>query len=80
MIKRMPALIGGFGKNKIQSFTILVSSNDKNSLNSLRNKLGPGGIYPGDNNNNQMNPFYVTGFTDAEGCFHLDISNLRGKN
>ena len=29
---------------------------------------------------NEMSPFYVTGFTDVEGCFHLDISNLRGKN
>jgi hypothetical protein len=29
---------------------------------------------------NEMNSFYVTRFTDAEGCFTLDISNLRGKN
>ena len=36
----MPALSGGgFGKNKIQSFTTLVSSNDKNNLNNLRDKL-----------------------------------------
>jgi hypothetical protein len=73
----MPALIGGFGKEKIQSFTTLVSSDDKNNLNSLRDKLNrkfstsSGSI---------LNPFYVTGFTDAEGCFILDISNLRGKN
>jgi hypothetical protein len=78
----MPALIGGFGKNKIQSFTTIVSSNDKNNLNSLRNKLGPYKINRkfSTSYDSTMNPFYVTGFTDAEGYFNLDISNLRGKN
>jgi hypothetical protein len=36
----MPSLIGGFGKNKIQTYTTLVSNNINNE-NSLRNKLGP---------------------------------------
>ncbi len=78
----MPALIGGFGKNKIQSFTTLVSSNDKNSLNFLRSKLGSLKINRKFSTSYDciMDPFYVTGFTDAEGCFNLDISNLRGKN
>ena len=39
----MPALIGGFGKKKkkIQIYTTLISSNTKNNLNLLHNKLGP---------------------------------------
>jgi hypothetical protein len=24
---------------------------------------------------NNLNPFYVTGFIDAEGCFHVSIVN-----
>ena len=59
----MPALIGGFGKNKIQSFTTLVSSNDKNNLNSLRNKLGP----------------YLAGLIEADGSFAVHNKNSTAK-
>jgi hypothetical protein len=82
-----PALIGGFGKIKIQmqNYTTLESKeNHKNNLERLRSKLGPSvcvGIkilYT--STNSVMNPFYVTGFTDAEGCFNLYMSNTRSKN
>ena len=63
MVKRMPALIGGFGKNKIQTFTTLVSSNDKNSLNSLRSKLGP----------------YLAGLIEADGSFAVHDKNSKAK-
>lgn len=59
----MPALIGGFGKNKIQSFTTLVSSKDKNNLNSLRDKLGP----------------YLAGLVEADGSFAVHDINSKAK-
>jgi hypothetical protein len=30
------------------------------------------------NNNNKLNPSYVSGFTDAEGCFHISIVDKAG--
>lgn len=59
----MPALIGGFGKNKIQSFTTLVSSNDKNNLNSLRDKLGA----------------YLAGLIEADGSFAVHDINSKAQ-
>ena len=29
------------------------------------------------NNNNKLDPNYVTGFTDGEGCFYIGISPLK---
>ena len=26
-------------------------------------------------NNNKLNPYYITGFTDAEGCFNVTVSS-----
>lgn len=57
----MPALIGGFGKKKIKSFTTLVSSNDKNNLNSLRDKLGA----------------YLAGLIEADGSFAVHDINSK---
>lgn len=61
----MPAMIGGFGKNKIKTYTTLVSSeeNDKNNLNLLRNKLGP----------------YLAGLIEADGSFAIHDKNSRAK-
>ena len=59
----MPSLIGGFGQNKIQSFSTLVSSNDKNNLNSLRDKLGP----------------YLAGLIEADGSFAVHDINSKAK-
>jgi hypothetical protein len=59
----MPALIGGFGKNKIKNFTTLVSSNGKNNLNSLRDKLGP----------------YLAGLIEADGSFAIHDINSKAK-
>lgn len=59
----MPALIGGFGKNNIQTFTTLGSLNDKNSLNSLRHKLGP----------------YLAGLIEADGSFAVHDKNSKAK-
>jgi hypothetical protein len=64
VVKRMPALIGGFGKNKIQTLTTLVSSNDdKNNLNLLRSKLGP----------------YLAGLIEADGSFAVHDKNSKAK-
>lgn len=46
---------------------------------SLRSWAEPGARFA-QKNMKGMNPYYVTGFTDAEGCFNLDISNSRSKN
>lgn len=59
----MPALIGGFGKNNIKNFTTLVSSNDKNNLNSLRDNLGP----------------YLAGLIEADGSFSIHDINSKAK-
>ena len=59
----MPALIGGFGKNKIQTFTTLGSLNDKNNLNSLHNKLGP----------------YLAGLIEANGSFAVHDKKSKAK-
>ena len=84
----MPGLVGGFGKININMNTIKKHFSIKKELNShgcgattpyglgpteleLRSKLGA--------SKDKLNPFYVTGFTDAEGCFFLDMSK-RKKN
>lgn len=59
----MPALIGGFGNRKWKSFTTLVSTNDKNSLDSLRNKLGP----------------YLAGLVEADGSIAVHDKNSKAK-
>lgn len=65
----MPALIGGFGKNKIKTFTTLASSteakeeNDKNDLNLLRNKIGA----------------YLAGLIEADGSFAIHDKNSKAK-
>lgn len=63
----MPALIGGFGKNKIQTLTTLVSSNDEkygaSRLNLLRSKLGP----------------YLAGLIEADGSFAVHDNNSKAK-
>jgi len=60
----MPALIGGFGKNKIQTLTTLVSSNDeKYNLNLLRSKFGP----------------YLAGLIEADGSFAIHDKNSKAK-
>jgi hypothetical protein len=57
----------------------LRTSND-NPFNSQKSKI-PGKFGNGEyTNKNGVDPFYITGFTDAEGCFHLDMSNTRTKN
>ena len=58
-----PALIGGFGKKKIQTFTTLESLSDKNNLNSLRNKLGS----------------YLAGLIEADGSFAVHNKNSNSK-
>lgn len=72
----MPALIGGFGKIKVSIKKRYYSINNVNSKleleSKLRSKLGP--------YSSGLNPFYVTGFSDAEACFIIDVSNKRGKN
>jgi hypothetical protein len=83
----MPALIGGFGKiNTIITKRYMSSNNEElrtsndNPFNTQESKtpmkLGNGEY----TNKNGVDPFYITGFTDAEGCFHLDMSNTRSKN
>lgn len=59
----MPALIGGFGKNKIQTSTTLVSLNDINNENSLQNKLGP----------------YLAGLIEADGSFAVHDKDSKAK-
>lgn len=75
MRKRMPALIGGFGKNKIKTFTTLASSyppsgdqeakeeNDENDLSLLRNKIGA----------------YLAGLIEADGSFAIHDKNSKAK-
>lgn len=56
-----PALIGGFGK--IKNFSTLVSLNDKNNLNTLRDKLGP----------------YLAGLIEADGSLAVHDINSKAK-
>jgi hypothetical protein len=69
----MPGLVGGFGKINISMNTIKKHFSTNKELETqletqieLRSKIGL--------SKNNLNPFYVTGFTDAEGCFIIDIS------
>ena len=60
----MPALIGGFGKNKIQTYTTLVSSSDINSEEiRLHNKLGP----------------YLAGLIESDGSLAVHDINSKAK-
>jgi len=65
VIKRLPALIGGFGKSKIQmhNYTTLESPIDQNNLESLRNKLGA----------------YLAGLVEADGSFAVHDKNSNAK-
>lgn len=65
----MPALIGGFGQNKIKTFKTLASTeeaiekNDEKDLNLLRNKIGP----------------YLAGLIEADGSFAIHDKNSKAK-
>jgi hypothetical protein len=66
----MPGLVGGFGKINISMNTIKkqFSTNKEKELDTpieLRSKIGP--------STNKLNPFYVSGFSDAEGCFVIEV-------
>src|ERR1700753_3741980 len=82
----MPGLVGGFGKNPLNIKTIKRNLNiKKKELNiatelELRSKLGPKNKFSSTYSlTNKLNPFYVSGFTDAEGCFILDVSKREKK-
>lgn len=87
----MPGLLSGFGKIQInfiqmQKYTTLESKIEGSKLKLKKPSRFNIHRYSRSNrkystlSTKTLDPFYVTGFADAEGCFTLDVSDKRSKN
>jgi hypothetical protein len=56
-----------------------LTTNDESNLNKKNNLLGSYYKNFSTSSDSTINPFYITGFSDAEGCFSLEISKLKDK-